>query len=477
MSASSVAGIPQFFGGQCFPLAADPTNCATADAATPAGLAATPAGLGTAQGGVLPVQLPRPATLPWPAALPRPAALSRPLPLLEEYYACQYPYDRVWRWLSAGAEKAGFREFAFTFAGGKLMRKLFFKSAEEWRAAARRLRPVKMDAGAVFAQPSYDSAVTRRELVFDVDANDYDDVRLAAAGESGTVLSSRGWVFMAAAMHVLDSVLRDDFGFCDLTWVFSGRRGVHCWVADARAQKLDDAGRRAIASYVRVKPGETSWPLHPLVRQRFAALHQLFVRTFVESADAATSVLGPDASKWGPVLKHVPSAARARLETQWRTAGTTPSDRWAGILALNQEHIQGRIVLSFFWPRIDSNVTAQTKHLLKLPFCMHPDTLKICAPLSLLNQSCVLSGVSHRVLSGVPNSAGEVAHRGLADSAGCASDVSLGCASDTSLGCASDALLDNKAQDKGGTLCCGSGVLPIFLVKALSSAPALAISR
>jgi len=149
--------------------------------------------------------------------------------------------------------------------------------------------------------------------------------------------------------------------------------------------------------------------------------------------------------------------------------------------------------LSFFWPRIDSNVTAQTKHLLKLPFCMHPDTLKICAPLSLLNQSCVLSGVSHRVLSGVPNSAGEVAHRGLADSAGCASDVSLGCASDTSLGCASDtslgcasdtslgcasdALLDNKAQDKGGTLCCGSGVLPIFLVKALSSAPALAISR
>jgi len=141
--------------------------------------------------------------------------------------------------------------------------------------------------------------------------------------------------------------------------------------------------------------------------------------------------------------------------------------------------------LSFFWPRIDSNVTAQTKHLLKLPFCMHPDTLKICAPLSLLNQSCVLSGVSHRVWSGVPNSAGEVARldRGLVDSAGCALDVSLGCASAVSLSDVSfsavsfsDVLLDNEAQGKGGTLCCGSGVLPIFLVKALSSAPALAIA-
>ena len=68
----------------------------------------------------------------------------------------------------------------------------------------------------------------------------------------------------------------EDFGFKHIMWVYSGRRGVHCWVADRRARLLSNDGRSAVAEYLSCYVGtggsngrqvDLTYPLHPRMRK------------------------------------------------------------------------------------------------------------------------------------------------------------------------------------------------------------------
>ena len=84
---------------------------------------------------------------------------------------------------------------------------------------------------------------------------------------------------MTVAIKIVDARLREDFGFKHLVWVYSGRRGVHCWVCDRRALLLEDAARAAIAEYLSVLKGSEAAdfraPMHPLLRGTYALLEQV----------------------------------------------------------------------------------------------------------------------------------------------------------------------------------------------------------
>lgn len=202
--------------------------------------------------------------------------------LLKMYYSRLFPYNLLHSWLSydplqKNPSVFSRREFSFTIEplpGEEIyLRYQSFTSEAELRKAITRRQPRKIDLGAVFSHPPKDKTAannfttTQRELVFDIDLTDYDDIRYC--GCQGAKICNKCWKFMNMAVKVLDKGLREDFGFQWIVWVYSGRRGVHAWICDESARNLSNEARSAVANYFEV-------------RVRTFSFFAFWIRTFVD---------------------------------------------------------------------------------------------------------------------------------------------------------------------------------------------------
>ncbi len=75
------------------------------------------------------------------------------------------------------------REFSFTFANGSYLRFQSFNEHDQLREFLLKNTPVKMDLGAIYSSKPSDRKTAanfrplERELIFDLDMTDYDEVR------------------------------------------------------------------------------------------------------------------------------------------------------------------------------------------------------------------------------------------------------------------------------------------------------------
>lgn len=78
---------------------------------------------------------------------------------------------------------------------------------------------------------------------------DYDSVRTCCTSAS---ICKRCWGWISAAVKVLDTSVRNQFGYEKLLWVYSGRRGIHLWISDEEAIGLTDSQRKAVVGWMNV---------------------------------------------------------------------------------------------------------------------------------------------------------------------------------------------------------------------------------
>uniref|UniRef100_A0A8C3SZY2 DNA primase AEP n=1 Tax=Chelydra serpentina TaxID=8475 RepID=A0A8C3SZY2_CHESE len=104
------------------------------------------------------------------------------------------------------------REFSFTLRDDIYVRYQSFSSPQELEKELQKTSPYKIDVGAVYShRPSQRNTVhmgafqaQEKELVFDIDMTDYDDVRSCC---SSAEICSKCWTLMTIAIRVIDRAL------------------------------------------------------------------------------------------------------------------------------------------------------------------------------------------------------------------------------------------------------------------------------
>ncbi|KAL6784278.1 POLA4 [Auxenochlorella protothecoides x Auxenochlorella symbiontica] len=340
--------------------------------------------------------------------------------MMKLYYGWIFPYRDFYKWLAYGNDSklpqadAGFmqrREFCFTLDGDIFVRYQSFKDLDGLQAAIKERCPSKLDIGPVYnINPARRAAYAgsgqtftpvERELVFDIDLTDYDDVRTCG---SGGHICNKCWPLMAVAIQILDAGLRRDFGFQHILYVYSGRRGVHAWVCDDRARCLSDEQRAAVANYFAVYRGQEGGLArlalgleeHPAVTRAAAILEPVFVERLLPEQGLLS-----DDKRQEALLAYIPSErVRERARQRW-AQGEAGDDvaRWHALeeeVAKEQatlakardtrgakalDRAMRSVVFAHAYPRLDLEVSKKMNHLLKAPFCVHPKTGKVCVPI------------------------------------------------------------------------------------------------
>ncbi|KAI5148951.1 uncharacterized protein NESG_00277 [Nematocida ausubeli] len=237
--------------------------------------------------------------------------------LLGIYYRSIFPMDAIAKWL----RYIKTREFSFTLQNDIYIRYITVNTADELAVRMAVDVPQKLDIGGVYlhkpAAVTTENMCMIKELVFDIDLTDY-----TRACCSDKDMCDKCMPLIKCAVEVLDNILRNVFGFCHILFVFSGGRGVHCWVSDAIAMTLTDRDRANIVDYISMLPKKNMPEIEAILK------------------------------------------------------------KYQDIMGLSEKALIGEVYSRLF-PKLDANVSRQTKHLLKSPFCIHPRTGRVCVPIDI----------------------------------------------------------------------------------------------
>jgi DNA primase small subunit len=324
-----------------------------------------------------------------------------------QYYNMFFPFRQFYQWVNHSPSPRDFshREIAFTIEKERdsndtfYLRYQSFETSDEFRKFVLERNPQRFEIGPVFTAKPKDKKLIKKslfkpvskELVFDIDLTDYDEVRTCCTDKQ---ICEKCWKFITLAIKILTKALEDDFGFEHILWVYSGRRGAHAWVCDKRARDLTEPQRRAVASYLNImikskdRNINAQRPWHPHISRSFDVLNREFVQTILEEQDPWSTEEGT--KKLLSAIHDTEAQRKLRAEFD-KVPGMSSVKKWKELdsiagysriySAKGVKELKQDLILEYMYPRLDINVSNGLIHLLKSPFCIHPSTGRVCVPI------------------------------------------------------------------------------------------------
>ncbi|KAF5928363.1 hypothetical protein HPG69_014968, partial [Diceros bicornis minor] len=249
------------------------------------------------------------------------------------------------------------REFSFTLKDDIYIRYQSFNNQSDLEKEMQKMNPYKIDIGAVYShRPNQHNTVKlgafqaqEKELVFDIDMTDYDDVRRCC---SSADICSKCWTLMTMAIRIIDRALKGktlDLSI-DSGYILEGEVFIVGSVMNQLENYPPQYGGQDVKKKVHLSEN-----VHPFVRKSINIIKKYF---------EGYALVGQD------ILEN--------------------KENWDKILALNNikndkcgPWLEWEIMLQYCFPRLDINVSKGINHLLKSPFSVHPKTGRISVPIDL----------------------------------------------------------------------------------------------
>lgn len=309
---------------------------------------------------------------------------------LKEYYEAEFSLDPA---LSViGTKDFHMREFGFQVVRNgdlRFVRNISFPTPEALFEYIQATTPLSIYVGAIYSEgPDYREQRSihqvdwiRRELIFDIDLTDYDEVRFCGC-RGKNEMCEHCWELVNVGARWIHETMVEDFGVEGIKWDFSGRRGLHATILDYDFSTLDEEQRAAIVNYLTFFKGEgKNVKYHPPAKHHKEynnrMWHLLYQSFFKEVTVEQLIEIGFGQSR---ALQILNQRDRMGVSNEFLNRHVFVRQKLASITPSQQIPSKEEILetILFRWsPRLDSAVTVDLRRILRMPGSVHGDTGRV----------------------------------------------------------------------------------------------------